>query len=172
MTAVVTLETPSGSGSGFFIHKDGYLLTDYHVVAGAKYAKVKLSNGDKMVAEVIKVNEHDDVALLKSASIDFSPLALRFDAVDVGESVFAIGSPLGVLTNTMTKGVLSADRKIQGAHVLQSDAAVTFGSSGGPLLDADGRVIGLTKSTLAGSQGFNLFIPIVDALHSLDIAAQ
>jgi S1-C subfamily serine protease len=170
--AVVTLETPSGSGSGFFIHKDGYLLTDYHVVAGAKFAKVKLSNGDKMVAEVVKINEHDDVALLKCPPIEFAPLAIRFDSADVGEPVYAIGSPLGVLTSTMTKGVLSADRKIQGAHVLQSDAAVTFGSSGGPLLDADGRVIGLAKSTLAVSQGFNLFIPIVDALQSLDITVK
>lgn len=169
MNAVVTLETPTGTGSGFFIHKDGYLLTDYHVIAGAKFAKIKLANGDKLVGEVVKVNEHDDVALLKTPPIDFTPLTLRFDTAEVGEPVFAVGSPLGVLSNTMTKGVLSADRKIQGVHVLQSDAAVTFGSSGGPLLDADGRVIGLTKSTLAVSQGFNLFIPIVDALQSLEV---
>jgi len=170
--AVVTLETPSGSGSGFFIHKDGYLLTDYHVIAGAKFAKVKLANGDKLVAEVVKVNQQTDVALLKSPPIDFAPLAIRFDNAEVGESVYAIGSPMGLLSSTMTKGVLSADRKIQGVHVLQSDAAVTFGSSGGPLLDADGRVIGLTKSGLATSQGFNMFIPIVDALQALDITVK
>jgi S1-C subfamily serine protease len=168
--AVVTLETANGTGSGFYIDRAGYLLTDFHVVNGAKFVKVKLANGDKMVAQVVKVSERDDVALLKSESVDFEPLAIRPDTLDVGEEVYAIGTPLGVLTSTMTRGVLSADRSIQGVRVLQSDAAVTFGSSGGPLLDADGRVIGLTKSGMRGEKGFNFFIPVQDALRVLDVA--
>jgi S1-C subfamily serine protease len=168
--AVVTLETANGSGSGFYIDREGYLLTDFHVVKGAKFVKVKMANGDKLVAQVVQVSERDDVALLKSVAVDFEPLALRPDALDVGEEVYAIGTPLGVLTSTMTRGVLSADRVSQGVHELQSDAAVTFGSSGGPLLDADGRVIGLTKSGLRGEKGFNFFIPVQDALRALDVA--
>jgi len=168
-SAVVVLETAAGSGSGFYVDREGYLLTDYHVVKGAKFAKVKLPNGDKLVGQVIKVNEHDDVALLKTSAIDFEPLSVRPDVLDVGEDVYAIGSPLGVLTSTVTHGVLSADRVLQGVHLLQSDAAVTFGSSGGPLLDSDGRVVGLTKSGMGEGKGFNLFIPIHDALKALDI---
>ncbi|MDP1069287.1 S1 family peptidase, partial [Klebsiella pneumoniae] len=83
-------------------------------------------------------NEQADVALLKTALTDGDALALRSGpAPEVGTDVYAIGSPLGVLNNSMTRGVLSADRVMQGRRVLQSDAAVTFGSSGGPLLDAD-----------------------------------
>lgn len=168
--AVVTLETAAGSGSGFYIDRAGYLLTDFHVVNGAKFVKVKMANGDKLVAQVVKVSERDDVALLKSDSVDFEPLAIRPDVLDVGEEVYAIGTPLGVLTSTMTRGVLSADRAIQGVRVLQSDAAVTFGSSGGPLLDSEGRVIGLTKSGMRGEKGFNFFIPVQDALRVLDVS--
>jgi S1-C subfamily serine protease len=168
--AVVTLETARGSGSGFYIDRQGYLLTNFHVVSGAKFVKVKLLNGDKLVAEVVKVSERDDIALLKSVPVDFDPLAVRPDTLEVGEEVFAIGTPLGVLTSTMTRGVLSADRVSQGVHELQSDAAVTFGSSGGPLLDSDGRVVGITKGGLRGEKGFNFFIPVQDALRVLDVA--
>ena len=168
--AVVTLETARGSGSGFYIDREGYLLTNFHVVSGSKFVKVKLANGDKLVAQVVKVSERDDVALLKSVAVDLDPLHIRPDTLDVGEEVYAIGTPLGVLTSTMTRGVLSADRVSQGVHELQSDAAVTFGSSGGPLLDNEGRVIGLTKSGLRGEKGFNFFVPVHDALRALDVS--
>lgn len=168
--AVVTLETASGSGSGFYIDREGYLLTNFHVVSGSKFVKVKLANGDRLVAQVVKVSERDDVALLKSVAVDLDPLAIRPDTLDVGEEVYAIGTPLGVLTSTMTRGVLSADRVSQGVHELQSDAAVTFGSSGGPLLDSEGRVIGLTKSGIRGEKGFNFFVPVQDALRALEVS--
>ncbi|NCT85629.1 MAG: serine protease [Comamonadaceae bacterium] len=169
--AVVTLETASGTGSGFFIDKDGHLLTNAHVVRGAKYARIKLQNGDKAVAEIIKVNEQADVALLRTTLTDGDALALRSGpALDVGADVYAIGSPLGVLNNSMTRGVLSADRVLQGKRVLQSDAAVTFGSSGGPLLDADGRVIAITQGGIPAAKGFNFFIPIDVALKALELS--
>ena len=72
----------------------------------------------------------------------------------------------------MTRGVLSADRVMQGRHVLQSDAAVTFGSSGGPLLDSDGRVVAITQGSIEGAKGFNFFIPIDDALKALDVVVK
>lgn len=169
--AVVTLETAAGSGSGFFINKDGHLLTNAHVVKGSKFARVKLQNGDKAVAEVVKVNEQADVALLKTALTDTDALALRSGpALDVGADVYAIGSPLGVLNNSMTRGVLSADRMLQGRRVLQSDAAVTFGSSGGPLLDGDGRVVAITRGGVESGKGFNFFIPIEEALKALQLS--
>lgn len=169
--AVVTLETASGSGSGFFIDKSGHLLTNAHVVKGSKYARIKLQNGDKAVAEVVKVNEQTDVALLKTTLTDGDALALRSGpALEVGSDVYAIGSPLGVLNNSMTRGVLSADRVLQGKRVLQSDAAVTFGSSGGPLLDGDGRVVAITRGGVEAGKGFNFFIPIDDALKALQLS--
>ena len=169
--AVVTLETAAGSGSGFFIDKDGHLLTNAHVVKGSKYARIKLQNGDKAVAEVVKVNEQADVALLKTSLTDGDALAIRSGAaLDVGSDVYAIGSPLGVLNNSMTRGVLSADRVLQGKRVLQSDAAVTFGSSGGPLLDGDGRVIAITQGGVEAGKGFNFFIPIEEALKALQVS--
>jgi S1-C subfamily serine protease len=169
--AVVTLETAEGSGSAFFIDKDGHLLTNAHVIRGSKYARIKLQNGDKAVAEVVKVNEQADVALLKTALTDGDALAIRSGAaLEVGSDVYAIGSPLGVLNHSMTRGVLSADRVLQGRRVLQSDAAVTFGSSGGPLLDADGRVIAITRSGVEPGKGFNFFIPIDEALKALQIS--
>jgi S1-C subfamily serine protease len=169
--AVVTLETASGSGSGFFIDKNGHLLTNAHVVNGVKFARIKLQNGDKAVAEVLKVNEQTDVALLKTTLTDGDALALRSGApLEVGSDVYAIGSPLGVLNNSMTRGVLSADRVLQGRRVLQSDAAVTFGSSGGPLLDAEGRVIAITRGGVESGKGFNFFIPIEEALKALQLS--
>lgn len=169
--AVVTLETAAGSGSGFFIDKSGHLLTNAHVVKGSKYARIKLQNGDKAVAEVVKVNEQADVALLKTALTEGDSLALRGGAaLEVGSDVYAIGSPLGVLNNSMTRGVLSADRVLLGKRVLQSDAAVTFGSSGGPLLDGDGRVIGITRGGVESGKGFNFFIPIDEALKALQLS--
>lgn len=169
--AVVTLETAGGSGSAFFVDKAGHLLTNAHVVKGSKYARIKLQNGDKAVAEVVKVNEQADVALLRTTLTDGDALALRNGAApEVGTDVYAIGSPLGVLNNSMTRGVLSADRVLQGRRVLQSDAAVTFGSSGGPLLDGDGRVIAITRGGVEAGKGFNFFIPIEDALKALQIS--
>lgn len=169
--AVVTLETAAGSGSAFFVDKAGHLLTNAHVVKGSKYARIKLQNGDKAVAEVIKVNEQADVALLRTTLTDGDALALRSGAApEVGTDVYAIGSPLGVLNNSMTRGVLSADRVLQGRRVLQSDAAVTFGSSGGPLLDGEGRVIAITRGGVEAGKGFNFFIPIDDALKALQLS--
>jgi S1-C subfamily serine protease len=167
--AVVTIETAAGSGSGFFIDKRGYVLTNAHVVQGSKFARLKMQNGDKIVAEVLKVNEQADVALLRASVAVDDCLAIRASSLEVGSEVYAIGSPLGVLNHSVTRGVLSADRVIQGKRVLQSDAAVTFGSSGGPLLDGDGKVVGITQGGVRSGAGFNLFIPIDDALGALQI---
>ena len=170
--AVVTLQTSAGSGSGFYIDRGGYLLTDYHVVKGSKYVKVKFANGDKMIAEVVRQDEHADIALLKTPDVSFEPLVIAAKTPDVGEDVYAIGTPLGVLESTMTRGILSADRTDPATHIhkLQSDVAITNGNSGGPLLDKFGHVIGLSQSRLATpTSGFNFFIPIQDALKALNV---
>jgi S1-C subfamily serine protease len=112
------------------------------------------------------------VALVKaSPRAGRPPLALRRGTPGVGEAVFAIGTPLDPsLQNTVTKGIVSANRILDGFAYIQSDVTVDHGNSGGPLLDDKGRVIGITVSKIApddGQRGLNLFIPIGDALDFL-----
>ena len=172
--SVAVIFAGDGSGSGFLISDEGYLLTNRHVVGGSKYVKVKWSDGDETLGEVVRSNARRDVALVKVEARGRSALVLRSGPVRQGEPVYAIGSPLGeALQNTMTRGIVSATRVIDGQPIIQSDVAVTHGNSGGPLLDEKGRVIGMTESGMApaGSPiGLNFFIPIDDALRALALA--
>lgn len=171
LAAVVTLESGVGSGSGFFIGRDGYLLTNQHVVSSARFVKVKLSDGRSMVGEVLRTDAARDVALVKTDPVSFDVLALRTTEGRVGEDVYALGSPLGgTFSSTLTKGVLSARRVMEGVAYLQSDAAVNPGNSGGPLVDADGRVLGITRIG-SDAHGLSLFIPIGEAIAKLSISA-
>ena len=169
LASVVTVESGVGSGTAFYITQDGYLLTNQHVVADDKFVRVKLSTGRSVVGEVVRVDKQRDVALLHTDPIAGEALALRTDGGVVGEPVYAVGSPFGqVLSGTITRGVLSARRVIEGVAFLQSDVAINPGNSGGPLLDASGRVIGI--ATLGShAQGINLFVPIDDVLGPLAI---
>jgi len=166
--AVVTIESGTQSGSGFFVGDDGYVLTNEHVVGGAKYVKLKTSNGKSLIGQVMRIDSIRDVALIKTESNGQPSLAIRKTAPAVGEEVFAIGSPFGdKLSGTLTQGVLSSRRTLEGVTFLQSDVAVTFGNSGGPLLDASGAVIGMTVMGIGKTGGINFFIPIDEALEKL-----
>ena len=110
------------------------------------------------------------MALLLTDPINFDVLGLRPDAAQVGDEVYALGSPFGaVLSGSLSKGVLSARRVLEGVPFLQSDVAINPGSSGGPLLDARGRVIGIAQLG-SKSAGVNLFIPIDEALEKLSLS--
>jgi len=171
--AVAVVFAADGSGSGFLISSEGYVLTNQHVVGGSKYVKLKWSNGEEGLGEVVRVDARRDVALIKTSSAGRSALSVRGGGVQQGEGVFAIGSPLGeTLQNTMTKGIVSATRTDHGLAFIQSDVAITHGNSGGPLLDEKGQVIGIAESVIepAGSPiGLNFFIPIDDALQALGL---
>ncbi|MBS0364010.1 MAG: trypsin-like peptidase domain-containing protein [Proteobacteria bacterium] len=173
--SVAVVFAPTGSGSGFLISDDGYLLTNHHVVGTAKVVKVKWADGTESVGQVIRSDPHRDVALVKADAGARLALGLRHSEVQQGETVFAIGSPLGDrFQNTMSKGIVSALRNQQGLSYIQSDVMVNHGSSGGPLLDEAGRVIGLTSSgqVINGAPvGINFFIPIDDALKTLNLTA-
>ncbi len=168
-TAVVFAS--DGSGSGFLISGDGYLLTNHHVVGGSKYVKVKWNDGSEAVGEVVRSDPRRDVALVKVDGHGRGPLSLRHDPARQGEGVYAIGSPLGeTYQNTMTKGIVSATRVENGLPLIQSDVAITHGNSGGPLLDEKGQVIGLSVSGMmvnGAPLNLNFFIPIEDALRAL-----
>jgi S1-C subfamily serine protease len=169
LAAVVTIESGVGTGSGFYISREGYVLTNEHVVAGAAFVRVRLADGRSVVGEVLRTDKARDVALLRTDAVAADALALRAGGARVGEEVYALGSPFGkVLSGTLTRGVVSAKRVIDGVAYLQSDVAINPGNSGGPMVDADGRVLGIAQLGSTG-QGLSLFIPIEEAIERLAI---
>jgi len=161
-------------GSGFVIDKDGHIVTNYHVIQGADEVFVNFSGEDRIKARVIGADPSTDIAVLK---IDahrraLTPLQLgNSDSIDVGDGVIAIGNPFG-LDRTATAGIVSAlQRQIQAPSgftidkVIQTDAAINKGNSGGPLLNAAGRVIGVntqieTGGTSEGNVGIGFAVPV------------
>jgi serine protease Do len=121
------------------------------------------------------VSKNRDVAIIKTDPRDRTPLAIKRGAVTLGQRVYAIGSPRGKdFQGTVSSGVVSADRVFNGLRYIQSDTTVSHGSSGGPLLDETGSVIGLTDLGIEndGPAGLNLFIPIGDAMDFLSLERQ
>jgi S1-C subfamily serine protease len=167
-------EQQQALGSGFVIDKAGHIVTNYHVIQGARSIEVSFSNNERMKARVVGTDPSTDIAVLQvqATSRAFKPLPLGdSDAVQVGDQVLAIGNPFG-LDRTATAGIVSAlQRPIQAPngdeidHVIQTDAALNHGNSGGPLIDASGRVIGVnsqiqTGGTTDGNVGIGFAIPI------------
>jgi len=149
-------------GSGFVIDKAGDVVTNYHVIAGARSVEVSFSSDESLKARVVGSDASTDIAVLRvdAHSRALTPLPLGdSDAVRVGDTVVAIGNPLGY-DRTVTSGIVSAlQRVIQSPnsysidHVIQTDAALNKGNSGGPLLDARGRVIGVNSQISTGVAG-------------------
>ena len=162
----------AASGSGFIITKDGYVVTNHHVIENATTITVTLTSGESYPAELIGSDEENDVALLKIDAADLPVVSIGdSDDLQVGAQVAAIGNPLGELTNTLTVGYVSAlDREINTdgtpINMLQTDAAINSGNSGGPLFDMYGNVIGITTAKYASStvEGLGFAIPINDAM--------
>jgi serine protease Do len=169
--SVVTIINSTGSGSGFLVSTDGYVLTDAHVVGDDKTVRVRWPDGLEGLATVERASKKRDVAILKTNPRDRSPLALKRGPVTPTQRVYVTGSPAGKsFEGTVTSGIVSADRTIDGLRYIQSDAAMSPGSSGGPLLDESGAVIGLTEMHYF-NQGqvasLNMFTPIGDAMDFL-----
>ena len=170
--SVVTILTGTGSGSGVLLSSDGYILTDAHVVGDDKNVRVRWSDGLETLATVERVAKNRDVAIIKTNARDRTPLAIKRGPVTPGQRVYAIGSPRGKdFQGTVSSGVISADRVIDGLRYIQSDTMVSHGSSGGPLLDESGAVIGITDLGIQndGPAGLNLFTPIGDAMDFLSL---
>jgi serine protease Do len=170
--SVVLISAGQAEGSGFLVSSDGLLLTDQHVVGAARYVKVRWSDGFEGLGEVVRSDRVRDVALVKTDPRGRPPIRLRRDPMQPGDTVFAIGAPLGDrFQGTVTRGVVSAYRTFEGESFIQSDVSVNPGSSGGPLLDEAGEAVGLTESRyqVAGAPtGINLFVPVGDALDFLN----
>ncbi|GAB3426435.1 trypsin-like peptidase domain-containing protein [Massilia solisilvae] len=173
LSAVVTIVTASGSGTGFYIGRDGYVITNHHVVGDSKYVKVKLANGYAVPGEVVRKNAARDVALIKTDLEPPTALFIRTTATKVGEEVFAVGSPFGEqLSNTVTRGILSGERTMNDQKFIQSDVAINPGNSGGPLVDADGGLIAVADLKRKDASGIGLFIPISEVLEKLGLSIQ
>jgi S1-C subfamily serine protease len=154
-------EQQQSLGSGFVIDKPGHIVTNYHVVQGAKSVQVSFSNGENMKATVVGSDPSTDIAVLKvhAHSRALTPLAWGdSDGLKVGDSVVAIGNPFGY-SRSVTAGIVSAvDRPLTAnnftiGHAIQTDAALNHGNSGGPLLDARGDVIGVNSQISTGNTG-------------------
>jgi hypothetical protein len=154
---------PIAQGSGFLISKDGHVVTNYHVIKTGSSAIVKLPDGAFFVVDgVLASDKHRDVAIIKAHGNDFRPLTLGDSTrLQVGEEVVAIGNPLS-LESTVSNGIVSAIRTIEdeGGKFVQITAPISPGSSGGPLFNMAGEVVGITTSHIKGGENLNFTIPI------------
>jgi serine protease Do len=153
-------------GSGFIVDKDGYIITNNHVVENAQEIKVKLADGREFNAKVVGRDPKTDLALIKISSVfkDLPTLSLGdSDSIRVGDWVLAIGNPFG-LEHTVTQGIISARGRAIGSgpydNFLQTDAPINPGNSGGPLVNLKGEVIGINTAIIATGQGIGFAIPI------------
>jgi serine protease Do len=170
--AVVQVKTPEGLGSGFFINDDGYLITNFHVIEGETEISVEVyhqTNGqlDRETyrqVKIIAINKFHDLALLHiedKGAPKFKSVTLgSSDALNVGDGVFAIGSPLG-LERTVTQGILSTKtRELEGELYLQTSTQINPGNSGGPLFNLAGEVVGVTNMKITFGEGLGFAIPV------------
>lgn len=172
-------ERLAGQGSGVIINKKGYVLTNNHVIDGAERVEVVLNDGTKLPAKIIGTDENTDLAVLKieDESREYAPVEIGdSDALRVGEFVIALGSPFS-LASSVTLGIVSQKGRSIGLlpfeDFIQTDAAVNKGNSGGPLLDADGRLVGIntvihTSGLSDGSIGISFAIPANLAMNVAD----
>ncbi len=162
------LKRPNSLGSGFILDKQGFILTNNHVVQEADEILVKLSDGRTFPAQMIGSDPKTDLAIIKiDAHEDLPTVNLgNSDGLKIGDWVVAIGNPFG-LTQTVTAGILSAKGRVLGAgpydNFLQTDASINPGNSGGPLFNLRGEVVGVNTAIIAGGQGIGFAIPINQA---------
>jgi serine protease Do len=178
--AVVQVRTPEGLGSGFFINADGYLITNFHVIEGETEISVEvyhqtdgqLQRDVYKKVRIVAINKFHDLSLLKIEDKDapkFKFVTLgSSDALSVGDTVFAIGSPLG-LERTVTQGILSTKtRELEGELYLQTSTQINPGNSGGPLFNLAGEVVGVTNMKITFGEGLGFAIPVELVKNFLD----
>jgi len=177
--AVVVVKSPSGLGSGFIVHEDGYLITNFHVIQGQKHFTItqfvqkgaELKHVIHKEIRIVALDAFHDLAVLQiedEHEAPFPKVILSMEEPVYGESVFVIGNPAG-LERTVTEGILShAGRLFEGSLYLQIDASVNPGNSGGPLFNGHGQVIGVVNMGSRIMQGLNFAIPVRHVTFLLD----
>lgn len=179
-SSVVSIQTPAGSGSGFFIHPKGYLITNVHVIERETritvtryyFQQSKLVQKEYQKVNIIATNPFYDLALLKVEPESETPLPFVYlgdsDLLKRGETLYAIGSPLG-FERSVSQGILSvSDRSMQGLRYIQTTVQVNPGNSGGPLFNLKGEVIGVINMKILFAEGLGFAIPSFYLLDFLD----
>ena len=167
--------TGAAAGSGFVITEDGYILTNYHVIEGASTVKVTAYDGTTYDAAVIGGDKDYDIAVIKVEGTDFQPVVIgKSGSVQIGETVAAVGNPLGELTFSMSQGIVSCVNRainVDGKpfNMIQVDCSINPGNSGGPLFNSYGEVIGIVSAKYSSYsnttvEGIGFAIPIDDVL--------
>lgn len=174
--SVILVEVKDGTGSGVIINKDGYAITNEHVVKGSKKCSIYFEDdqgdwGVKVDASVVFVDKKSDLAIIKLDQGDnYQIISLAEpDLIKVGQQVVAIGSPEGLI-NTVSEGIISGIRKIDGVAYLQTSVPITHGSSGGALLNRTGELVGITSSGLDANGNLNFAISVSDVISFLQKA--
>ncbi len=171
----VVVKTKEGHGSGVFIAEGGFVLTNAHVVGDETDFRIRSGAGN-FKAELVKKNERRDVALLKikGGKKAPTPISISKRKAEIGEELYVIGTPLDMqFSHTITRGIVSAKRRMRGMDFLQTDAAINFGNSGGPVFNKNGNLVAITVSSVMSRSGatlnINYLIPIDDALKKLGV---
>ena len=180
VAAVVSISSSSGTGSGFILTEDGYVVTNYHVIENASRIEVKLSNSDTYAGKVVGFDAAHDVAVVKIEATGLPHVVLgSSDALAVGDQITVIGNPLGELTYTQTVGYISGkDRGVSTENtlinMLQTDASINSGNSGGPMFNMQGQVVGIITAKYSGTstsgasiEGIGFAIPIDDVVKKI-----
>ena len=161
MLEVVCSDGTGGKGAGFFIDNEGTIVTCYHVIDGATEIKVKTSTGEHTATTVVNFSESNDIAVIKMETSEKTPyLKLYTDGAVAGEEVYAVGSP-SVYDSIVTRGIVSAPNYVQGnVKCIVSDAYITNGNSGGPLVNEHGEVVGVCARGWSDSEGLGISVDI------------
>lgn len=172
--SAVTIRTKKGFGSGFVLGENGYIITNYHVVSDSTDLKVVLNSQSEFKAEIVRASKIYDLALLKIDTTGLTPLSLSLERnVELASDVYAVGTPTAEdLSQTITRGIISGKRKIGDAKLLQTDASINSGNSGGPLLNKQGEVVGVVSSKVKGFgvEGVAFGIPAFEIMDRLKIS--
>lgn len=164
--------TATSAGSGVIISEDGTIVTNYHVIAGATKITVRMRDGSELEASVIGYDSNNDIAVIKITADNLTAATFGdSDALKVGQTAIVIGNPLGTLGGTVTDGIISAldrDIEIEGVtmRLLQTNASINSGNSGGGMFDLDGRLVGIVNAKTTGNnvEGLGFAIPANTAL--------
>ncbi len=165
--SVVSVQTDKSVGSGVFVHSDGFIVTNYHVINGASAGFVRTFDGKKHKFAIVGYDVALDIAVLQIEGVYKRLKFGNSDNVDIGQRVIAMGSPAG-LEFSVNEGIISAKRTIGGIDYLQTDVALNPGNSGGPLVDASGKVVGINNFKLSGYEGLNFAIASNEAKVAVD----
>ena len=173
----VTVKVEEGHGSGFKVSSNGYIITNFHVVAGSQDdITIILKDGSEVKAELVRQNERLDLALLKVDSNFDKHFAIPTTKnYSVGEDIFAVGTPKTIeLGQTLSKGIISGERSNEEVQLIQTDASVNGGNSGGPLIDNKGHLLGVVNAKLSGFgvEGLGFAIPAELILDGLSISVE